>query len=226
MTNHWIRSRRTPVRPVLLMAMLSFAVQSGATGSAQAQVQPSQPARPAQGQAPKPKPPAQKPAQAPAPSAPAPAGSGDGAQPQLLGQFGEWGAYTASPGGRKVCFALAKPAKAQTEPANRPRDPTYLFISSRPTERVRDEISVMFGYPFKPNTDASIEIGGASFAMYTQADGGWIKNAAEEPRLVETMRKAPDMTVKGVSVRGTASADIYSLKGLAQALDRLAQECR
>jgi hypothetical protein len=227
MTNHWKRSWRTPVRPVLLAAAVLFAAQSGGTGFAQAQVQPSQPVRPAQSQAPKPKPPAQKPAQAPTPSAPGPAaGSGDGSQPQLLGQFGEWGAYTASPGGRKVCFALAKPAKAQTEPANRPRDPTYLFISSRPTERVRDEISVMFGYPFKPNTDASIEIGGASFSMYTQADGGWIKNAAEEPRLVETMRKAPDMTVKGVSVRGTASADIYSLKGLAQALDRLAQECR
>jgi hypothetical protein len=62
--------------------------------------------------------------------------------------------------------------------------------------------------------------------MYTQADGGWVKNAAEEPRLVESMRRAPDITIKGVSARGTASTDIYSLKGLAQALDRVAQECR
>ncbi|HEY4141244.1 MAG TPA: Invasion associated locus B family protein, partial [Pseudolabrys sp.] len=27
----------------------------------------------------------------------------------LLGQFGDWGAYRAMPGGKKVCFALAKP---------------------------------------------------------------------------------------------------------------------
>ena len=40
------------------------------------------------------------------------------------------------------------------------------------------------------------------------------------------MRKAGDMTVKGVSARGTNSSDVYSLKGLAQALDRVAQECR
>ena len=31
------------------------------------------------------------------------------AQATLLGQYGDWGAYTASPGGQKVCFALAKP---------------------------------------------------------------------------------------------------------------------
>jgi hypothetical protein len=62
--------------------------------------------------------------------------------------------------------------------------------------------------------------------MYTQADGAWVKNAAEEPRLVETMRKGADVTVKGMSAKGTASTDIYSLKGLPQALDRMGQECR
>ena len=146
--------------------------------------------------------------------------------PQLLGQFGDWGAYTASPGGRKVCFALAKPASAKTDPPNRPRDAVYVFISSRPADNVRNEVSVMFGYQFKPNAEASLGVGGSSFSMYTQSDGGWVKNAAEEPRLVEAMRKAGDMTVKGVSSRGTATTDVYSLKGLSQALDRVAQECR
>ncbi|MFZ0458776.1 MAG: invasion associated locus B family protein [Rhodoplanes sp.] len=160
-------------------------------------------------------------AQKPARSA---AVSGD--SPQLLGQFGDWGAYTASPGGRKVCFALAKPASAKTDPPNRPRDPMYVFISSRPADNVQNEVSVMFGYQFKPNAEASLDVGGSSFLMYTQSDGGWVKNAAEEPRLVEAMRKAGDMTVKGVSSRGTATTDVYSLKGLSQALDRVAQECR
>ena len=146
--------------------------------------------------------------------------------PHLLGQFGDWGAYTASPGGRKVCFALAKPASAKTDPPNRPRDPMYVFISSRPADNVQNEVSVMFGYQFKPNAEASLDVGGSSFSMYTQSDGGWVKNAAEEPRLVEAMRKAGDMTVKGVSSRGTATTDVYSLKGLSQALDRVAQECR
>src|SRR5205085_3072746 len=64
-------------------------------------------------------PPAAKQAKQPAPS---PAGPG-GAQPTLLGQFGDWGAYTAANGGKKLCYALAKPSSQATEPANRPRDP-------------------------------------------------------------------------------------------------------
>jgi hypothetical protein len=172
-----------------------------------------------------PKPAAPKPSAATAP-APAPPSLPGAPQPTLLGQFGDWGAYTATPGGKKVCFALAKPANSHTVPPNRPRDPTYMFISSRPAEKVRDEVSIIFGYGLKPNADANIEISGASYAMYTQQDGAWVKNAAEETRLVDAMRKSADLTVKGTSAKGTASTDLYSLKGLAQALDRLGQECR
>jgi hypothetical protein len=160
---------------------------------------------PAQAQAQPSSPPAKKPATAAAtPAQTAPAAP----QPTLLGQFGDWGAYTASPGGKKVCFALAKPASSKTAPPNRPRDPAYMFISSRPSEKVRDEVSIIFGYGFKPNSDASIEIAGA------------------ETRLVDAMRKGADLTVKGTSAKGTASTDVYSLRGLPEALNRVGQECK
>jgi hypothetical protein len=178
---------------------------------------------PAQAQGQPSSPPAKKPATAAAtPAQAAPAAP----QPTLLGQFGDWGAYSAAPGGKKVCFALAKPASSKTTPPNRPRDPAYMFISSRPSEKVRDEVSIIFGYGFKPNSDASIEIAGANYAMYTQADGAWVKNAAEETRLVDAMRKGADLTVKGTSAKGTASTDVYSLRGLPEALNRVGQECK
>jgi invasion protein IalB len=160
--------------------------------------------------------------QATAPT-PAPAGGG---QPSLLGQFGDWGAYTATNGGKKVCYALAKPASQATEPPKRPRDPAYTFVSTRPSENVRNEISIVIGYPFKPNFEAAVDIGSQKYAMYTQGDGAWIKNAAEEARMIEAMRKGADMVVTGESGRGTKSTDRYSLKGLAQALDRVAAECK
>lgn len=145
---------------------------------------------------------------------------------QLLGQFGDWGAYTASPGGRKVCFALAKPTTSETVPPGRPRDPAWLFVSTRPAEKVREEVSVIFGYPLKANTDATVEIGSTNFSMYTQNDGAWVKNAAEEARLVDALRKNSEVTVKGESGRGTRTIDRFSLKGVGPALDRAAQECR
>jgi hypothetical protein len=161
----------------------------------------------------------------PAPAAPAAAPAGE-VQPTLLGQYGDWGAYSATPGGRKVCFSIAKPKASQTNPAGRKRDQAYVFISDRPAENVRNEVSVIIGYPFKPSTDASAEIGADKFAMYTLNDGAWIKNVAEEARMVEAMRKGSDLTVKGVSGHGTESTDQYSLKGLSQALDRALQECK
>ncbi len=149
-----------------------------------------------------------------------------GGQPTLLGQFGNWGAYTANNNGRTVCYALAEPAAKATQPANRPRDPAYIFVSTRPAENVRNEISIVIGYPFKPGSEAAVDIGSNKYAMYTQADGAWIKNAAEEARMVDAMRKGADMIVAGESGRGTKSTDRYTLKGLGQALDRVAQECK
>jgi hypothetical protein len=109
-------------------------------------------------------------------------------QPTLLGQYGDWGAYTASP--------------------------------------MKHEVSVIIGYPFKAESDATAEIGSTKFAMYTQNDGAWIKNVAEEARMIDAMRKGADLTVKGTSGRGTVSTDTYSLKGLAQAIVRVDQECK
>jgi invasion protein IalB len=85
---------------------------------------------------------------------------------------------------------------------------------------------LIIGYPFKDASDATAEIGQTKFAMYTKNDGAWIKNVAEEARMVDAMRKGADVTVKGTSGRGTTSTDEYSLKGLAQALDKIEQECK
>jgi hypothetical protein len=84
----------------------------------------------------------------------------------------------------------------------------------------------MIGYALKPGSESTLEVGGANYAMYTQGDGLWIKNAAEEERLVEAMRRSADVVVKGTSAKGTETTDVFSLKGLSQALDRISQDCR
>jgi invasion protein IalB len=175
---------------------------------------------------------AQKPATAapkPAAAAPKPAVASPTAQATLLGQYGDWGAYTATPGGRKVCFALTKPTASSDVPPNRrtAANVVYIFISSRPAEKVKDEVSMLVtGYALKANTDASLAIGNTPFAMYTQNDGAWVKNAADEAKLVDAMRKGSDLVVKATTSRGTQTTDTFSLKGIAQALDRVAQECK
>ena len=215
----------------MLTILAAGALLCGVSSLAQAQgaAKDATPAKPAPAKpAAAAKPTPAKPATAAKPEAkpaPAPAAAG-GAEPTLIGQFGSWGAYTATPNGKKVCFALAKPASSKTNPPNRPRDPAYAFVSTRPAEKVVNEVSFMIGYALKPGSESTLEVGGASYAMYTQGDGLWIKNAAEEEKMVEAMRKASDVVVKGVSAKGTETTDTFSLKGLSQALDQLAKDCR
>jgi hypothetical protein len=223
-TGYW----RVPLVLVAIAALTTAAVAQ----QAKEEQPPTKQAKPAKSAAPK----AEKksetktaPARKGAPAAatpPAPQSAAAGGGPTLLGQFGDWGAYAANSGGRAVCYALAKPSSSATQPPNRPRDPAYIFVSTRPAENVRNEVSIVVGYPFKPGFEASADIGSNKYAMYTQADGAWVKNPAEEARMVEAMRKGADLVISGESGKGTKSTDRYALRGLAQALDRVAQECK
>jgi hypothetical protein len=209
----------------ILTFLVAMAALCGAASLAQAQGAAPKGAKEPAKDAPRPAPaPAAKPSARPA--EPAAAAAAGGAEPTLIGQYGTWGAYTATPAGRKVCFALAKPSSSKTNPPNRPRDPAYAFVSTRPAEKVVNEVSIMIGYALKPGSESSLEVGGAAYAMYTQGDGLWIKNAAEEEQMVSAMRKSAEVTVKGISAKGTETTDVFSLKGLSQALDRLAQDCK
>jgi invasion protein IalB len=144
----------------------------------------------------------------------------------LLGQFGDWGAYRATPEGKKVCFALSKPTSATIEPSSRKRDPSYAFVSTRPAEKVKNEVSVIVGYPQKDGHDAAATIGSANYVLYTQNDGAWVKNAAEEGQMVAAMRKGSELVVKSESKSGAKTTDTYSLKGIGEALDKVAEECK
>jgi hypothetical protein len=188
--------------------------------------QPGQADAPAAGAAAIKKPPKHKPPPATTGTADPPPVIAGGVKPTLLGQYGDWGAYTASPGGKKICFAIAKPASSETTPPGKTRNPSYMFISSRPAEKVSDEVSIIIGYPFKPNSEATVAVGTTSFALYTQQDGAWIKNAAEESHLIEAMRNGQNAIIKGMSAKGTHSTDTFSLRGLGPALDRSDQDCR
>jgi invasion protein IalB len=142
--------------------------------------------------------------------------------PKLVAQYSDWGVYVANSKG-KICYAVSEP-KRRTPKLN--RDPGYMFVTTRPAENVHNEVSVVVGFPIKEGSDATVDIGSASFAFYTKSDSAWIKNAAEEGKLIEAMRKGSDLTLKSTSTRGNASTAHYSLSGISQALDRLAQECK
>jgi invasion protein IalB len=143
-------------------------------------------------------------------------------QGSAVAQFGDWGVFTSTTQRGKVCYVASQPKTRA--PGNLQRDPAFFFLTSRPGENVRNEVSLTLGFPLRG--DATVAIGATNFALYTQANGAWIKNAQEEGRMVQAMRGGSQLTVRSTSLRGNVTTDTYSLSGLGQALDRVAQECR
>jgi hypothetical protein len=147
---------------------------------------------------------------------------GDG-KPVLLENYHDWGAYMAQ-GKEKTCYALASPK--ERAPSTAKRDHAYVFISSRPSENVRNEVSIIMGFAMKDNSDAKAEIGSASYELIGKGTNAWIKNAAKEPQFVDDLKRGSKLIVKAPFSKGNVSTDTYSLAGLSQALDRVHKECQ
>ncbi|WP_395665203.1 invasion associated locus B family protein [Methylocella sp.] len=144
-------------------------------------------------------------------------------KPQQVGTFGDWAAFTAMSGKDKTCYALATPK--ERAPARLKRDPAYVFISYRPGEKVRGEVSIIMGFAIKDGSDPKAEIGGTTFALAPKGANAWIKSAAEEPQFVEALKKGAKLTVKAASAKGNVTTDTYSLSGISQALDKVQKDC-
>jgi invasion protein IalB len=68
----------------------------------------------------------------------------DAAKPNLIATFGDWNVFVSQSGKGRICYVLAQPKTR--EPDSLKRDPGYAFISDRPTEGVRNEVSFIMGF--------------------------------------------------------------------------------
>jgi hypothetical protein len=141
---------------------------------------------------------------------------------QLLGQFTDWAAYSATTPSGKVCFVISQPKKR--EPSGLSRDPAYVFVSNRPADKVHNEFSMQAGFPLKSGTPAILTIGSDSFSLVTQGERAWT-NGRDDPKIVASMRAGADMTIKSTSTHDHVTTDTYSLSGVSAALDRIDKEC-
>jgi hypothetical protein len=148
-------------------------------------------------------------------------------QPTQLGTFGSWNVYASDTANGRICYALAVPKERL--PANLTRDPGYLFVSTRPKENIRDEISFVLGFPPKESADAQLVLGKANFVVSPKSQGStfvaWLKNPQENASVIEQMKKNPLLALKVTSKRGNALQENYALAGFAQALDQVKKAC-
>jgi hypothetical protein len=159
----------------------------------------------------------------PAAATAAAASPGQG-QAMLLESAGKWQAFSSQQGRSKVCYALSK---AETRiPTNLKDVEGLLFVSSRPGEGVRNEISFVMNFDLKEGVEHQAIIGNERFALVAKGQNMWLKNPAEEPRMLDAMRRGSGLEIKATSKRGNATADKYSLAGISQIVKRAEDACK
>jgi hypothetical protein len=163
---------------------------------------------------------AAKPGAKPAAGSPAPGGG----QARLVQAYGDWNVYTTPDPKAKVCYALSQPK--QRTPSNLKDIPGYMFVATRPAEKVRNEISLIMNFDLKEGVDHQAVLGRDQFVLVAKGKNLWVKNPAEEAKVIDSMRRANDLVVKGTSSRNNATSDRYSLKGFGEAIERVQKECR
>ena len=141
--------------------------------------------------------------------------------------FSDWTLYadgqTTEKSAHKFCFVTSTPASS--EPKGASRDAPHLYISAWPKDGVKAEVSLLMGFPVKAASEPSITVGTATFKLYASDDRIYVKDATQELKLIDAMKKGDELKAEVSSERGTAIVDLYSLSGLGQALSKLQEVC-
>jgi invasion protein IalB len=144
--------------------------------------------------------------------------------PSPLGESGDWAAYAYKAGQGKVCYVVSQPKASQPKGAK--RDPIFFLITHRPSQGIKNEVSTIIGYAFKKDATVEVKVDEAAYQLFTNGDGAWADTKDKDRKIVASMKKGKALSVKGTSVRGTATIDAYSLKGFGDAMAKIDGACK
>lgn len=147
------------------------------------------------------------------------------AEPQLLGTYDDWAAYTYQGPDSKVCYAVSSPKSSESSKKVK-RDPVFFLVTNMPGRKIHGEVSTIIGYPFKDSSLVALKVDDQSFELFTNGDGAWADTTAKERQIVAAMKKGSNLSVTGTSGRGTETTDHYSLAGLTAAIDKIDSSCK
>ena len=140
-----------------------------------------------------------------------------------LGKFKDWESFVLSQEGNKICFAQSIPVIRA--PKKVKRDPSRLFVSFRPNENIKNEISVTNGYEFKVKTPVSAKSGKKTYDLFSKGRFAWVVDNEDEKKLIVTMKKASRLMIIGNTDKGDQTTDHYSMMGFTKAYNTAKKSC-
>ena len=140
-----------------------------------------------------------------------------------IGKFKDWESFVLSQEGSKICFAQSKPVIRA--PKKLKREPSRLFVSFRPSENIKNEVSVTNGYEFKPKAPVAAKSGKKSYDLFSKGQFAWVVDNKDEQKLIVTMKKASRLMIIGNTDKGDQTTDHYSMMGFTKAYNTAKKSC-
>ena len=140
-----------------------------------------------------------------------------------LGKFKDWESFILVEGENKICFAQSIPVIRA--PKKLKRDPSRLFITFRPNEKIKNEFSVTNGYNFKPKAPVTAKSGKKSYDLFSKESFAWVVDNKDEAKLIITMKKASRLMIIGNTDKGDQTTDHYSMMGFTKAYNAAKKSC-
>ena len=142
--------------------------------------------------------------------------------PRSTGKYNNWESFTADTDKGKICFAQTVPTKRA--PAAVKRDKSKLFVTFRPTENIKDEVSITSGHDYKSST-VTARSGKRKYSFFSQKSFAWLLDDQEEKKFIKLMQKATDVIVKARTTNGAETTDHYSMMGFTKAYNTAKKTC-
>jgi len=140
-----------------------------------------------------------------------------------MGTHKDWETYVINTEKGKVCFAQSKPL-LQAPKAN-PRE-ARLFITFRPNEKIKNEISITAGYDFNTKNSIIARSGKNKYKFDIIQEGfAWMADNKLEKKMIKTMKKGSRIMVTGYNQKGSQTIDHYSLLGFTKAYNATKANC-
>ena len=140
-----------------------------------------------------------------------------------IGKFKDWESFVLSQDGNKTCFAQSIPVVRA--PKKLKRDPSRLFVSFRPAENIKNEVSVTNGYEFKLKVPVIAKSGKKSYDLFSKGRFAWVVENEDGAKLIKTMKKASRLMIIGNTSKGDQTTDHYSMMGFTKAYSIAKKVC-
>ena len=140
-----------------------------------------------------------------------------------IGKYKDWQTMVLVEPTGTVCFAQSSPVLQA--PKSNIRD-ARLFVSFRPSEKVKDEISASPGYEFNKNNSVIATSGKNKIKFDIIQQGfAWIADNKIEKKMVKVMKKGSRIMITGYNQKGSQTIDHYSLLGFTKAYNAAKKAC-